>query len=145
MCEDTIKTCAPQNKDEIILNCLSWSACCECNYVQKDYDLHFLIKWPLVQARVVIAALFKNLIVIRYRKANETADYCCIFGHFDLLCHGKLDSLCDTTTKLIVFVALQAFDNFLAHLSFSDCLSSVVCLSVCKLFLFSTCSQELLG
>ena len=62
---------------------------------------------------------------MRYCKANETADYCCIFGHFDLLYHGKLDSLCDTTTKLDVFVALQAFDNFLAHLSFSNRLSSV--------------------
>ena len=63
-------------------------------------------------ARMVIAALFKNMIVIRYCGANETADYCCIFGHFDLLYYGKLDSLCDTciTIKLDVFVALQAFD-----------------------------------
>ena len=61
-------------------------------------------------ARMVIAALFKNMIVIRYCGANETADYCCIFCHFDLLYYGKLDSLWDITIKLDVFVALQAFD-----------------------------------
>ena len=41
-----------------------------------------------ISARVVIAALFKKMAivalfkkmkVIRYRKANETAHYCCIF------------------------------------------------------------------
>ena len=55
-----------------------------------------------IGARVVIASLFKKMIVIRYCKANETAHYCCIFDY--------LDALCDTTTKLDVFVALQAFD-----------------------------------
>ena len=62
--------------------------------------------------RVVIAALFKKMIVIRYSKENETAHYCCIFGHFNLLHYRKLDILCDTTTKLDVFVALQVLDNF---------------------------------
>ena len=55
-----------------------------------------------IGARVVIASLFKKLIVIRYCKANETAHYCCIFDY--------LDALCDTTTKLDIFVVLQAFD-----------------------------------
>ena len=45
---------------------------------------------------MVIAALFKKMIVIRYCKANEAAHYCCIFDKM----HGVLD----------VFVALQAFD-----------------------------------
>ena len=54
-----------------------------------------------IDARVVIAALFK-MIVIRYCKANETA-------HLILL-HIWLDALCDTATKLDVFVALRAFD-----------------------------------
>ena len=47
-------------------------------------------------ARVVIAALFKKIRVIRW---NST-----------LLLHIWLDALCDTKTKLDVFVALQAFD-----------------------------------
>ena len=67
-----------------------------------------VIKWPWLQGWSLL--LFKNMIVIRYCGANETADYCCIFGHFDLLYYGKLDSLCDITIKLVVFVALQAFD-----------------------------------
>ena len=50
-------------------------------------------------AWVVIAALFKKIIVIGYYKANETAHFCCILYKMHYV-----------TTKLDVLVALQAFD-----------------------------------
>ena len=56
-----------------------------------------------IGVRVVIAALFKKMIEIRYCKANETAHSCSVSYLIRY-------ALCDTSTKLDVFVALHVFD-----------------------------------